>query len=75
MTLNSTNSIPDLITQSELCQILNKSHAWAERGRLEGYGPPYYRIGRSIRYALPDVREWMEKNRWNSTSCKASESA
>lgn len=68
-------SLPDLITQAELCRILNKSHAWAERGRLEGYGPPYYRIGRSIRYALSDVHAWMNANRWHSTSQKASEAS
>lgn len=63
-------AVPTLLTQEELCRFLGKSKAWAERGRLEGYGPKFIRIGRSIRYDLSDVTEWVNANKWASTSAQ-----
>ena len=62
------NELPELWTQAQLCQYLNKSEAWAERGRLEGYGPRYIKIGRSVRYAERDVMRWLDRSRRSSTS-------
>ena len=62
------NELPELWTQIQLCEYLNKSEAWAERGRLEGYGPKFIRVGRSIRYDVCDVLAWMDKNRRSNTS-------
>lgn len=64
----TTIPLPRLITQRQLCDWLAKSPAWAERGRLEGYGPPYVKVGRSVRYRAEDVLEWIEHNRRRSTS-------
>ena len=61
-------NLGELWTQSQFCQFVDKSEAWAERGRVEGYGPPFIRIGRSIRYAVPDVMDWLNRNRRTSTS-------
>ena len=62
------NELPELWTQVQLCEYLNKSEAWAERGRLEGYGPKFIRVGRSIRYDINDIRAWLKRKRMRSTS-------
>jgi hypothetical protein len=36
--------------------------------RTLGRGPKFYRVGKSIRYAPPDVREWLEARKVGSTS-------
>ncbi len=39
-----------------------------ERWRLTGAGPPYTKIGRTIRYAIEDLDGWMARHRRTSTS-------
>ena len=39
-----------------------------ERWRLTGAGPPYTKIGRTIRYAIGDLDGWMARHRRTSTS-------
>lgn len=67
----STKSHPELsqlLNQTEFCNHARKSEAWAERARLEGTGPPYIKIGRSVRYRASDVEDWLEANLRRSTS-------
>lgn len=68
---NHPSSLPRLISQKELCEYLGKSEAWAERARLEGSGPPFCRLGRSIRYLVSDVEDWIAHSKRKSTSGKA----
>lgn len=39
-----------------------------EIAAMRGDGPPMVRIGRTVRYKLADVREWIDARRVNSTS-------
>ena len=55
-------SLPELISQSELAKYLNKSEAWCERARWLGIGPPFVKLGRSVRYRLSDIEEYIEAN-------------
>lgn len=64
----ATITLPRLWTQRELCAYLNKSEAWAERARLTGDGPPYMKVGRSVRYQADEVLAWLEAKRRRSTS-------
>ena len=48
-----------LLDQSEAADILGKSLAWMERSRWNGLGPPYRKIGRSVRYPLDALHEWI----------------
>lgn len=68
---STTVSLPRLLTQKDLCEYLGKSKAWAERGRLEGYGPRYIKVGKSVRYKAEDVAAWLESNLRRSTADKA----
>jgi predicted DNA-binding transcriptional regulator AlpA len=40
---------------------------WAKR-RLTGDGPPFRKIGKSVRYFWPDVQSWLEAKTRTSTS-------
>ena len=44
-----------------------------ERWRFTGAGPPYTKIGRTIRYAIVDLDQWMARHRRTSTSAPNSE--
>jgi predicted DNA-binding transcriptional regulator AlpA len=35
------------------------SHRTLERWRQRGYGPPWVKIGRAVRYRWSDVEEWL----------------
>lgn len=59
---------PTLLTQQDLCTYLGKSGAWAERARLEGNGPPFVKIGRSVRYRAVDVEDWIQSRMRRQTA-------
>lgn len=52
----------ELLTPIELAVRLRVSDYTLRNWRLRGYGPPWAKIGKAIRYRLEDVRAW-EKNR------------
>jgi hypothetical protein len=58
-----------LITPKEASRFLRNSVAtlatWRSRGRIarDGFpGPPFYRVGRSIRYRVGDLIEWAQRS-------------
>ncbi len=36
--------------------------------RCDGSGPPFFRMGRLIRYSRQDIHKWMRSRRYRSTS-------
>jgi len=44
------------------------STSWLAKARMRGDGPPYIRIGRSIRYAEAALIQWMKSRQRLSTS-------
>ena len=52
-------------TLSELTDI--SVSTWNKR-RLTGNTPPYMKVGRSVRYHIPTVKEWMNAHQRRSTS-------
>jgi hypothetical protein len=42
--------------------------SWRGKARMRGDGPPYIRIGRSIRYAEAALLGWMKSKQRLSTS-------
>lgn len=47
-----------------LCQSVRTLQKW----RVTGFGPQFYKPGRSVRYRRRDLREWAETRMRNSTS-------
>jgi hypothetical protein len=40
----------DVSTPAETAKILKVSESWLAKARMRGEGPPFIRIGRSVRY-------------------------
>jgi hypothetical protein len=52
-----------LLTTGEAAEFLNYTVASLERGRCKGYGPPYIKIGRIVRYRLGDLIAYRDARR------------
>lgn len=48
-----------LLTQADLCGLLDKSESWAERARCYRTGPRFIKIGRTPVYRAGDVLEFV----------------
>ena len=57
-----------LLTAKEAARLLKVSVSWLAKARMRGDGPPYIRIGRSIRYVLTALIQWMKSQQRLSTS-------
>jgi hypothetical protein len=65
----TTMSTIVLLTPRETAeQILRCSERTLERRRLVGDGPPFVKIGASIRYPLNELERWLADNTRRSTS-------
>ena len=56
-----------LVDEKTLGETLGLSERTLQDWRVRGCGPPYYQFGRSIRYCLEEVYEWMRQYRHTST--------
>ena len=66
---SKTNSgIERLLTPKEIADLFRVSTSWLAKARMRGDGPPFIRIGRSIRYSEAAVRQWMKSQQRLSTS-------
>ena len=59
-----------LLTATEAGMYLKVSVSWLAKARMRGDGPPYIRIGRSVRYAEATLVHWMNSQQHFSTSDK-----
>ena len=57
-----------LLTPKEVAVRLKVSPSWLAKARMRGDGPPYIRIGRSIRYSEAALIQWMKSRQRLSTS-------
>jgi predicted DNA-binding transcriptional regulator AlpA len=57
-----------LFTPKEESQILGVSLSWLAKRRMDGNGPPYITLGRSIRYTDAGNRQWLRSRQRFSTS-------
>ena len=65
---NPAMILPIVFTPKEAARSLKLSRSWLAKARMRGDGPPYIRIGRSIRYAEAAVIQWMKSRQRLSTS-------
>ena len=56
------------LTVKQAAKYLGKGHRSLDRMRIEGGGPPYYKLGNSVRYRRDDLDEWAHARRRLSTS-------
>jgi predicted DNA-binding transcriptional regulator AlpA len=57
-----------LRTPRETANFLRISESWLAKARMRGDGPPYVKIGRSIRYDADALVRWMKSHLHLSTS-------
>jgi predicted DNA-binding transcriptional regulator AlpA len=57
-----------LLTPKETASRLKVSLSWLAKARMRGDGPPYIRVGRSIRYSEAALLQWMKSRQRLSTS-------
>jgi predicted DNA-binding transcriptional regulator AlpA len=57
-----------LLTARDAANLLRLSASWLAKARMRGDGPPYVKLGRSIRYTEAGIFEWMRSRRRFSTS-------
>lgn len=58
-----------LLTEAETAEYIRMSRGFLRQDRMNGprknrtAGPPFIKIGRSIRYLLEDLEQWLYQNR------------
>jgi hypothetical protein len=57
-----------LLMPKEAARLLKVSLSWLAKARMRGDGPPFIRIGRSIRYAEAALLQWTKAQQRASTS-------
>jgi excisionase family DNA binding protein len=54
---------PGWITGKDVAVMAGVTHATVRSWIHRGYGPPYYRIVRSVRYKRAEVQAWLDGTR------------
>jgi predicted DNA-binding transcriptional regulator AlpA len=57
-----------LLTARDAADVLHLSHSWLAKSRMRGDGPPFVKLGRSVRYGEGALREWLQSQTRRSTS-------
>lgn len=57
-----------LLEPKEAAAALNVSVSWLAKARMRGDGPPFIKIGRSVRYSDVSLQQWMRSRQRLSTS-------
>ena len=52
------NDLPMYLNTAQIAALLGLSVRTLDRYRINGSGPPFYKFGQCVRYALTDVEAW-----------------
>lgn len=55
-----TISSIEFLTENQVAQRLNVSIATVRRWRMRNLGPPFKKIGTSVRYATDELKSWLD---------------
>lgn len=61
-------SAEQLITEVDAADLLCQSVRTIQKWRVTGFGPPFYKIGRSVRYRRNEIVRWIDQRRMAHTS-------
>jgi hypothetical protein len=68
MPITTTIGLVPLLNEAEAARLLNLSIRTLQAWRSRGFGPPYVRVGRAIRYIEKSLRDFVEANTvWSNT--------
>jgi len=68
MTQQNIRANERLLTPKDAANLLRVSSSWLAKARMRGDGPPYAKIGRSVRYTEAGILHWMRSHQRFSTS-------
>ena len=69
MTSSSKNDgMEHLLKPDETAEYLRLSLAWLAKARMSGDGPPFVKIGRSVRYSKAALLHWAKTRQRLSTN-------
>lgn len=63
-----TSSSGEFLSENQLANFLCQSVRTIQKWRVSGFGPPFYKFGRSVRYHRSEVTDWIETRRKGHTS-------
>lgn len=66
--LSGLNGRGRLLTAKDAADRLRLSRSWLAKARMRGDGPPYVKLGRSVRYGESALSEWIRARTKHSTS-------
>jgi predicted DNA-binding transcriptional regulator AlpA len=66
--LNTATIGAELLTPREAAAFLRLSSSWLAKARMRGDGPPFLKVGRSIRYSRAALVKWLNSQLRVSTS-------
>ena len=64
----TTTGFERLLTARDAAAFLRLSQSWLAKARMRGDGPPYVKVGRSIRYTGTGMLQWTRSRQRFSTS-------
>lgn len=56
------------LTETQTAEMLSISARTLQRFRVEGGGPKYFKAGKRVLYAVPDLDAWLNENHHSNTS-------
>jgi excisionase family DNA binding protein len=66
--VSSAQSQFELLTVAEASAVLRMSKSFLNKRRLDGTGPPFVKMGRTVRYPRGDLEAWAIANKRRHTS-------
>jgi excisionase family DNA binding protein len=60
--------LSEFLSEHQVAELLCQSVRTIQKWRVTGYGPAFYKFGRSVRYRRSEVAEWIEMRRKAHTS-------
>lgn len=61
----------EYLTQDEVSKLTGVAKGTLENWRVKKIGPPYLKLGRSVRYKLSDLNEWLASREMKTDFCLA----
>ena len=66
--MTNANNQTEILDTPEAASYLKLSAVTLERRRIQGDGPPYCKLGKSVRYRRADLDAWLASRLIRSTS-------
>ena len=61
----------ELVSEKIAARMFGLSVSWFQKRRVYGDGPPYYKVGGSVRYDVSELQQWMRHRRTNQIAQEA----